>query len=174
MNQVIECLRREEDVYINSYSKFYHVGEYDVFKVKEHIQQKINLILPENREHLVGVHIRRADNIKSIEQSPTELFINAMWEVIKKDDKAVFYLATDSHNEEKQLISEFGDRIIVNVDKELNRNSKQGIIDALIDLKGLSASKKIIGSYWSSFSETASLLDGKKELLIINRDRYQP
>ena len=44
--------------------------------------------------------------------------------------------------------------------------SYYAIKDALIDLYGLSRCRLILGSYWSSFSETAAAIGGS-ELLIV-------
>jgi hypothetical protein len=47
----------------------------------------------------------------------------------------------------------------------LDRHSQEGMVGAIEDFVSLSACSKIIGSYWSSFSElTASY--GNKELVV--------
>jgi hypothetical protein len=46
--------------------------------------------------------------------------------------------------------------------KELNRNSQQGITDAVVDMFCLSKTKYIYGSYWSSFSDIASVIGDDK------------
>ena len=45
---------------------------------------------------MIGVHIRRTDNLASIRQSPIELFYQKLDEKIKEDGKVAIYLATDS------------------------------------------------------------------------------
>ena len=66
---------------------------------------------------------------------------------------------------EEILQKEFPGRIFSNSNRMLQRDSQEGMNDAVIDLYCLSYCKKIIGSYWSSFSETAAALYGA-ELLI--------
>ncbi|NJK87705.1 MAG: hypothetical protein HC906_18745 [Bacteroidales bacterium] len=96
------------------------------------------------------MHIRRGDHIKSKKHSPLEAFMKQMKNEIKDHPDCCFFLATDSVSEEEILKREFGERIIVH-QKILDRNTEQGIIDAVIDLLCLSSTNKIIGSHYSSF-----------------------
>lgn len=76
-------------------------------------------------------------------------------------------MATDDLETENELIEKFTYKIIT-YKKELSRNTKKGIIDALIDLYCLSKTKYIFGSYWSSFSDIASRI-GKIEVVTIKK-----
>jgi hypothetical protein len=105
--------------------------------------------------HTIGIHIRRGDNIQSIQQSPLHLFIEKIEEEIRTDHRANFFLATDDLATEQELKALFGNRISTNP-KVINRDTKQGIIDAVIDLYCLSRTSKLYGSYWSSYSEIAA------------------
>lgn len=162
-------LKAGEDVYINTCSQFYDVNEFRCFCAKQCIQEKVDTIIEDYKDCLVGIHIRRTDNKKSIEMSPTRLFIDEIDKEITKNTGVKFYLATDSKEDERELLSKYGDRILINKNKELSRNSKAGIIDALVDLLCLSYSSKLLGSYWSSFSEVAALMNGKKELNVLTK-----
>lgn len=42
----------------------------------------------------------------------------------------------------------------------LSRNSVAGMVDGAIDLYCLAATRRIIGSYWNSYSEIAAELGG--------------
>lgn len=106
-------------------------------------------------EYTVGIHIRRTDNLRSIQHSPSEWFIQKMKEELLEHPEAKFYVASDSLEEKQRLYSIFGDKIIA-VWKETERSSKQGIIDALVELYALSATEKIYGSIGSSYSVMAS------------------
>jgi len=66
-----------------------------------------------------------------------------------------FFLATDSPEEEQDMKKLFGDRIITFA-KKLDRNNPEAIQDALVDLLCLSKTRKIIGSFYSSFSDIAA------------------
>jgi hypothetical protein len=118
----------------------------------------------------VGLHIRRAENEKSRNYSPTELFIAAIQEEIKDDPAVRFFLATDSEEEEAFLTGKFNGRLLVHSKQSLRRDGPTAIRDAVIDLYCLAACRKIYGSFWSSFSETAQRL-GSAELHVLSRER---
>lgn len=60
---------------------------------------------------MIGMHIRRTDNLASIRQSPIELFYQKLDEEIKEDDKVAIYLATDSEEVKWEMKERYGDRI---------------------------------------------------------------
>ena len=60
---------------------------------------------------MIGVHIRRTDNLASIRQSPIELFYQKLDEKIKEDGKVAIYLATDSEEVKREMKERYGDRI---------------------------------------------------------------
>ena len=76
-----------------------------------------------------------------------------------------FYLSTDDPETEEQLQSIYGDKILL-FPKEFSRNLPQGIKDAVVDLFCLARTRKIIGSYNSSFSNIAARI-GQIDLQII-------
>ena len=119
--------------------------------------------------NVIGVHIRRTDHIASINCSPTEKFIDLMREELEKDSTTRFFVATDSAEEEEILTEKFSDKIITYKKTSLNRESIQGIQDALIDMYLLANTNKIIGSFTSSFSEVAAEI-GKIPLIIVGKD----
>ena len=59
----------------------------------------------------------------------------------------------------------FPGKIISNETRTLKRDSVDGMHDALLDLYCLSATDKLIGSYWSSFTDIAADM-GKIEKVI--------
>ena len=105
---------------------------------------------------LVGVHIRRTDNAKAIRESPSAAFWAAM-EAEPPD--TIFYLASDSQEERQAAAGRYPGRVITGA-KLLGRAEPQECIDAMLDLYCLSRCSKIIGSYWSSFSEVAAWWGG--------------
>ena len=137
---------------------------FSIFKPVWKIQENINQIAAKFPSRTIGIHIRRADNRMSIKESPTNLFIERMKQ---EDDNTHFYLATDSEEEKKVLKNIFGDRIITSV-RKADRGTVSGIEDAVTDMFLLAKTNLIIGSYYSSFSETAALVGGV-ELQIIKR-----
>ena len=119
------------------------------------LQEQIDEGCRKLNAHTVGIHIRRTDNVLSIKESPTELFINRMEKEIEIQPDVQFYLASDSLDEKRRLISVFGDRIITSWG-ETSRQSPEGIKEALIELYTLSKTRKILGSHYSSYSQTAA------------------
>lgn len=104
----------------------------------------------------VGVHIRRTDHKKAIDNSPTEAFVTAMRAC---SEDTVFILATDSDREAERLREEFPGRVfmlaLIN-----DRGSAMGVKNAVLDFMGLASSRKIFGSYFSSFGEMAAAYGG--------------
>ncbi|MBN2109295.1 MAG: hypothetical protein JW832_17840, partial [Deltaproteobacteria bacterium] len=113
----------------------------------------------------IGVHIRRTDNRKAVEYSPTEFFLSIMERLTHDDTRAGFFLATDDPQEEKRFLDAFPGRVIIHKKRSFLRNEPAAIQDALIDLYTLSKCKKIIGSYWSSFTDVARALGGAELIL---------
>jgi hypothetical protein len=65
-----------------------------------------------------------------------------------------FYLASDSTFEKKKIVQLFGKKIIT-ADVYQGRDEVDAMADALMDLYVLANMRKIVGSYWSSFTLTA-------------------
>ena len=126
-----------------------------IFQPIEKIQEQVRTFTDSFSRPTMGIHIRRTDNIASISQSPTELFIEKMREEISKDEDCQFYVATDSEEEKKRLKDIFGERILT-LPRAADRNSIAGMQDALVELYVLSHTRKIMGSMQSSYSETAA------------------
>ncbi|MBR1595072.1 MAG: glycosyl transferase [Phocaeicola sp.] len=119
------------------------------------LQQRIDEVSRTFGNRCVGVHIRRTDNLSSINESPTKLFVDRMQMMVQSDKDTYFYLASDSSEEKRKMKATFGKRILTSV-TDLSRNSVQGIQDALVELYVLSKTKMILGSVKSSYSETAA------------------
>ena len=76
------------------------------------------------------------------------------------DDRAGtnFYLSSDDTDVKKTLTDTFGKTIITG-NKPVDRQSVAGVQDAVTDLYCLAATTKILGSYYSSFSEIAAQIN---------------
>ena len=80
-----------------------------------------------------------------------------------------FYVTADTSLMVEKLKDRYGDRIIYRptlVDLGY-RNSKEGIVDAMIDLLLLSKNDVLIGTYMSTFTELAWWFNGCKSKVII-------
>lgn len=117
--------------------------------------------------HTVGVHIRRTDNTESIENSPLELFMNEIDRCIQEDEHVNFFLASDAPDVMEILIRRYGNRITCG-DNNASRTTRGGMLNGAADMWALSKTSKILGSYYSSYSEIAAML-GDIELKVMTR-----
>lgn len=156
----------ELPLYIRTFTQFYNIEELlKIFHPATRINKKIDAVMKQYGEYTVGVHIRRTDQEKSIEYSKTENFIDLMKKEFVKNPNVKFYLATDDFEEERTIRKEFPECIISNTNRTLSRQSKEGMIDAIIDLYCLASCKKVIGSYWSSFTDVAAAMNNIEKLI---------
>lgn len=130
---------------------------YDVFVPTLALQDRINEQSAFFSKNTIGVHIRRTDNLISTKESPTTLFIEKMKDEIECNNQTNFYVASDSIEEKTKLYKIFGKRILTQWE-ETSRKTQNGIQDAVVELYTLSKTTKILGSHYSSFSETAAVI----------------
>ena len=108
----------------------------------------------------VGVHIRRSDNAKAIAHGPVQAFIAQMRQQAAQQPGCEFFVATDSPETYAQVQAEFGNAVFSHPKAALDRDDPRAIRDALVDLWALGHCRYLIGSYWSSFTDTAWELRG--------------
>jgi len=132
-----------------------------LFVPTREIQETIDSLTSHFTEHVIGVHIRRTDNVKSIQQNDVDDFLRCMDQRLEDFPNVMFYVATDDRAVKQTMINRYGNRIIFHP-ATLERTSLQGMKDAVVDLWCLSQTKEIIGSYHSSYSEIAAQLGGAK------------
>ncbi len=163
---IFQYLPKKGNIYLSScHSMAKHYPLKKLFVPTLEIQELIKSVTKKFSTNVIGIHIRRTDNIKAIQKNTINDFIKKMDTEIKKNPSTKFYLATDSENTKKELSNYFGNRII-SFNTVLNRNTTDGMKGAVVDLWCLSSTKYIIGSYYSSYSELAAEL-GNIDLVII-------
>ncbi|MFG6332284.1 MAG: hypothetical protein K1W28_10755 [Lachnospiraceae bacterium] len=153
------------NLYIFTWEWFYPAEDYHLFIPAEPLQKRISAMTARFGPSCVGVHIRRTDNQPAIGKSSTDAFIHLMQRELDAAADTVFYLATDDLAEEARIREAFPGRILSNRERCLRRDSREGIQDALLDLYSLASTRKIIGSYFSSFTDIAA--DIRKIPLVI-------
>ena len=159
-------------VYVRTWDRFYPEKNPSMeFRLVAELQAAVDNY-GIDRRRTVGVHIRRTDN-QWRNHSPTEEFVRLMKEEIDNRPETVFFVATDSREEEEHLKRLFPGRIFSHRKQNLNRNSPDGIKDAVVDLYCLARCGKIIGSHRSSFSEAAAQI-GKCPLVIAQKGGLVP
>lgn len=153
---------RQRRVYLASCVYFFSSPTkklFDVFTPITSLQKEIEHNCASFSAKTIGIHIRRTDNITSINESPTELFIEQIEKELLLCSEANFYLASDSEEDKRVLRAHFGDKILSS-SKAADRTSVRGMQEAMIEMYTLAQTKKIIGSAQSSYSETAAQLKG--------------
>jgi len=152
-------------IYVATEEHFYPCHDYHLFLPTEEIAHRIDAMKRKLGDHAVGVHIRRTDNKPAMDKSSTDAFVKAMEREIEAEPETCFYLATDDLSEEEALRKRFPHRIISNETRDLSRDSVDGIKDAMLDLFSLAATQKIIGSYFSSFTDIAADMQGIPKII---------
>lgn len=137
---------------------------FDIYHPIPKLQERIDKTKALFGEHTVGVHVRRTDNIRSIQNSPTHLFVERMK---KESPTTKFYLATDSEEVKEEMRGIFGDRIITSPNKAV-RGNLEGMEDALVEMYLLAATQHILGSSCSTYSMTAAAI-GRTPLEMIEK-----
>lgn len=148
-----------DNVYIKTCGRFTDDDStFSKFKPIPELRDKIENRVRAFSSNTIGLHIRRTDHVNSIQNSPLELFIKMIRLELTKNSDTSFYLSTDDFETEKQLKSLYPEAITT-YDKDFSRNSIQGIKDAVVDMFCLANTKKIYGSFDSSFSDVASKIN---------------
>ena len=170
--KILKSRPKGQDVFISTLSHFYGNHDYSWLAFSSHVQEMAAEYLCQFGSNCIGVHVRRTDNVKSCAYSPVTMFIDTIKDEIDKDKQARFFLATDSEVVRQILMLRFGNRIITR--KGISaRFDPQGIIDGVVDLMLLVRTKKIYGSYWSSFSQEAARI-GKIPCSILRESWQDP
>lgn len=160
-NLVVEQWK-DKSVYIETcYSFFSPQPGLNLLEPTKSIRQNAEEIYSTFSANTYGIHIRTKIPVSN-RVSPPDAFRQLIKNRIETDETVQFFLTTDSRDIEKDFADEFQDKIITTGEKKLDRNSAEGIESALVDMLCLSKTKKIYGSYWSSFSSVPGLFTGVK------------
>ena len=159
----------DADVIIQSGFVFHHIdGKFmnSIFRYNARVRSRMEEILGGNST-LYALQIRRTDNNHSIANSPLEAFEDIARKLVAKDERVKIFLATDDDETKRHFRILYPQNIIVNPEIA-SRRSREGIIDAAAELYIMAQCREIYGSYWSSFSEIASLI-GENILHVVKK-----
>lgn len=159
--------KENEEIFIETCFNFYKKKDFslpELFIPNKTIQNKVQEAKKLLGEGYIAMHIRRTDNESSIQNSPDEIFYEA---VQKLDPSKKVFLCTDDKPTEVRFKEKFGNRIIT-ISEDKSRDTKVGIQSALTDLMLLSGASKIFGSFNSTFSSIAAEY-GNTELEIMQK-----
>lgn len=151
---------RGRDLLIRSNSRLaFHRDMFEIFKPVGEAARQV-AAMRERLARSVGVHVRRTDNTKAREVSTLARFVALMRDEQSRAPDTEFFVATDEPAVLQGLRQDFGDRIWEHPKRAYARDDPAALADALVDLYGLAGCRKLIGSYWSSFTDTAAELRG--------------
>ena len=150
----------QRDVFIRTNSRLGHRrGMFDIFKPVGQAREALAPLQPRLAAS-VGVHISRTDNLTAAAESTLERFEALMRTELAARPDTQFFVATDEPAVLQQLQQTFGSRVWEYRKRAYARDDPTAIVDAVVDLYALAATRKLIGSYWSSFTDTAADIRG--------------
>lgn len=153
-------------VRIANVSRFFGAEpRYAQFVPVARLQDRIDVAAADFLPNTLGVHIRRSDNVESISVSTDDRFLAHMKAALEADPATTFYLASDSEACKRLMIGHFGDRVITDL-RPTDRSTLAGMEEAVVQLYALARTRKVLGSYWSSFSHTAAHIGGIEEVIV--------
>lgn len=154
-----ESLARFGSVYVRAWQHFYPATpRLSHLCPAPALQALVDAKVATFGEYMVGVHIRRTDHTVSRAVSTTERFMALMTDEVVRQPRVSFFLATDDPDEEATLMQVFPNRIITYRKRTIDRNTTEGIQDALVDLYCLARTRRILGTVGSTFSRAAATL----------------
>ncbi len=163
MEHVTKVWDRQTPLLLKSYGHFHRsdmprwIKYLRKLQPTEEINKEVEARLPPfDQSRFLGIHIRRGDNVKSIEASPLQAFLKRM-----DENDSFFVVATDDAWIREQLKLRFPGRVWFPA-RTLERHSEEGMKEAVIDFFCLTRCSSILGSFYSSFSEIAALYGGCK------------
>lgn len=164
----VKWVNEKKNVYMASYTAFQPYENTlmsELFVPVPMVRDKIEKRCSSFSENMIGVHIRRTDNIASIEKSPLELFYRELDLELDKNERNLIYLATDSEEVKSMMKKRYGNKILSST-APADRSSIDGIQDGIADMYTLARTNKIYGSFQSSFSEIASQIGGNQLVVL--------
>lgn len=104
-----------------------------------------------------GFHIRRTDNAVAIAESPLEAFMTRAEEEFSTAPGRKIYLATDDDSVKQLFHNRFPGKIVT-TEATADRLTSAGMRHALTEMLVLAGCNRIVGSFYSSYSEAAAIL----------------
>ncbi|MDO5017256.1 MAG: hypothetical protein Q4E10_02700 [Porphyromonas sp.] len=136
------------------------LGKFDnMYEVLEPTVEVNNVLLSSMaswKGRVIGVHINRRINPQTTHnESPIELFIKRMQEMIEQDNDVEFFIATTSKDERERLAAIFRNRVYV-PQTATDPHTLKGVIQSLGELLALSHTERILTTPGSNYSQVAS------------------
>lgn len=169
---LLAVIEKEPVIYIKSFGPLCELDAASLafLKPSAGILQKGEPLFSQLGAKTVGVHVRRTDHTEAIANSPLSLFADKMRQEMIEVPGTDFFVATDDEGVKRELREALPDaKLIFHDSGIIDRNSKEGICDAYIEMLALSRCRKILGSYNSTFSLLPSYI-GDIPLEVVKKD----
>ncbi|WP_339925657.1 hypothetical protein [uncultured Cyclobacterium sp.] len=161
-DEVVSIINDNNVIFFNTCEEVYQFNEgLRSIKIRSDLETRLARILVNLNfdKKTFGIHVRRTDHNIAIKSSPLILFEEVLDNEFKNDLELKAYIASDDISVISELKLKYKGRIVF-MSKVFGRDTKEGIVDGLIELYLLSKTSKIYGSYWSSYSKIAGRLSG--------------
>ncbi len=135
------------------------------------VREEVEKFLKKNDlTDFVGIHARRGDFLLGKEGlgkvSSNERFFEEIDKILKENPEQMFFLCTDCEETENLFKSKLKEKVIVYPKNNRDRENVSVTQEGLVDLILLSKTKKILGTYLSTFTELAWWLGSCKAPVI--------
>lgn len=167
-----KLIENEPVVYLKSFGPICELdaSSFTFLRPSLNIEKKGERLFSQMDEHTISVHVRRTDHTEAIANSPLSLFANRMREEVEANPDTSFFVATDDETVKKELREALPEiKLIFNESGIIDRNSKEGLEDAFVEMLALSRGRKILGSFNSTFSLIPSYI-GNIPLEVVKKD----
>lgn len=169
---ILKVIEKEPVIYLKSFGPICELdaASFSFLKPSANIEKKGSPLFSQLDANTVGVHVRRTDHTEAIANSPLSLFIRRMQNEVELNPKTGFFVATDDETVKAELREGLpGIKLIFNESGIIDRNSKEGLEDAFIEMLSLSRCRKILGSFNSTFSLIPSYI-GNIPLEVVKKE----
>lgn len=118
-----------------------------------------------NKDNTIGLHVRRTDHVSLAKghgnYTNDAYFFNVIENEIKKDLGVVFFLSTDNRNTQEMYLNKYSKNVVIykKIEKLENSFRHTSLFDTGIDMSLLTYCKRVEGSFHSSFSRVAVMLN---------------
>jgi len=118
-----------------------------------------------NKNNTIGLHVRRTDHVGLAKgrgnYTDDAYFFKVINDEIKKDSGVVFFLSTDNRNTQEMFLEKYPKNVVVYkmIEKLENSFRHTSLFDTGIDMSLLTYCKRVEGSFHSSFSRIAVMLN---------------
>ena len=146
-----------------------------ILKIKKSILENANKFVKKLPKNFVGIHMRGGD-FKTLKSglgkvSTPEKFIECIEKELDENPSAMIFLSCEDEDIKKILREKFNKKIIVYPKKSKKREDEGSVVEAFIDQIILSKSKKIIGTFGSTFTEMAWFFGSCKQDVVLAIDK---